>query len=62
MDKTFSREEIESGVLEDIIVEEDYNLDRVVSLRSNVFIFRARSTSHSNAFVFAITWIHFTRI
>ena len=29
--KTFSREEIESGVLEDILVEEDYNLDRVVS-------------------------------
>ena len=29
--RTFSREEIESGVLEDIIVEEDYNLDRVVS-------------------------------
>ena len=30
--KTFSREEIESGVLENILVEEDYNLDRVVSL------------------------------
>ena len=29
--KTFSREEIESGVLEDILIEEDYNLDRVVS-------------------------------
>ena len=29
--RTFPREEIESGVLEDIIVKEDYNLDRVVS-------------------------------
>ena len=29
--KTFSREEIESGVLEEILIEEDYNLDRVVS-------------------------------
>ena len=54
MGRTFSKEEIESGILEDIIVEEDYNLGRVVSRRSNAFAFRPRSISHSNAFGIAI--------
>ena len=29
--KTFSREEIESGILEKIIIEEDYNIECIVS-------------------------------
>ena len=33
--KTFTREQIESGVLKDIITDEDYDLIRVVS-RSNI--------------------------
>ena len=39
--KTFTREQIESGVLKDIITDEDYDLIRVVS-RSNIASLRFR--------------------
>ena len=29
--KIYSREEIESGILEKVIIEEDYNIERIVS-------------------------------
>ena len=29
--KIYSREEIESGILEKVIIDEDYNIERVVS-------------------------------
>ena len=32
LDRKFSAEEIERGVLKDILIEEDYDLTRVVSL------------------------------
>ena len=34
LDRTFSPEEIENGVLKDLITEEDYNMVKVVSTHS----------------------------
>ena len=47
--RTFSAKEIESGILEDLIIESDYDVLRVVSnARSNAILSRRRSTSLSN--------------
>ena len=48
--RTFSKEEIEAGILENLIEEEDYNIERVVSLRSNAFIIGLRSALRLNVF------------
>ena len=51
--KTFTREQIESGILKDIITDEDYDLIRVVS-RSNIASLRFR--------VCCICMLNFVRI
>ena len=56
--RTFSKEEIEAGILENLIEEEDYNLERVVSLRSNPFITGLRSALRSNIFEWDLSFNH----
>ena len=56
--RTFSKEEIEAGILENLIEEEDYNLERVVSLRSNAFITGLRSALRSNVFECDLSFNH----
>ena len=59
--KKFTPEDIEGGILEDILVESDYDVLRVVSVAfqspSNVHVFTTRSTPPSNvqSFTFSIS-------
>ena len=39
LDRTFTPEEIESGILEDLIIEDDYNIERVVSCIRTRYVF-----------------------
>ena len=61
--KKFTPEEIEGGILEDILTEADYDVLRVVSIvllsPSNVHVLRSRSTSLSNVQFFTFYIYHF---
>ena len=60
--KTFSKEQIESGVLEEILIEEDYNLGRIVSFNvrmrsfTGLDLLRIRTLWQSRLFMIHLTF------
>ena len=49
LDKKFTAEEIERGVLKDVLIDDDYDLARVVSFLSNPLVEDIASLLRSNA-------------